>query len=81
MAAIVNVYEAKTHLSKLLERVNNGEEIILARRGKACARLVPLAPREGQRIGQLAGLTLGPQFFEPLPEEELAAWDGNRSDA
>lgn len=76
MATIVNVYEAKTHLSKLLERVNNGEEIILAKRGKACARLMPLAPREGQRIGQLAGLTLGPRFFEPLPEEELAAWQG-----
>jgi len=76
MTAIVNVHEAKTHLSRLLERAHNGEEIILAKAGKPYARLMPLPPRERRRLGQLAGLSLGPEFFEPLPEDELAAWEG-----
>ena len=76
MTEMVNVHEAKTHLSKLLERAHGGEEIILAKAGKPYARLMPLPPRERRRLGQLAGLELGPEFFEPLPEEELAAWEG-----
>lgn len=77
MAETVNVHEAKTHLSKLLGRVEAGEEIILARAGKPCARLVPLEPeRPRRRIGLLAGLKVPPEFFEPLPDDELAAWEG-----
>ncbi len=76
MTEMVNVHEAKTHLSKLLERAHGGEEIILAKAGKPYARLMPLPRRERRRLGQLAGLELGPEFFEPLPEEELAAWEG-----
>ena len=77
MTAMVNVHEAKTHLSRLLERAHSGEEIILAKAGKPYARLMPLAPSEGRRIGLLAGLVVGPEFFEPLPEEELRAWEGS----
>lgn len=51
----VNVYEAKTQLSKLLERVEAGEEIVIARHGKAVARLVP-EPRKGQGKRRLGGL-------------------------
>lgn len=76
MSAMVNVHEAKTHLSRLLERAHNGEEIILAKAGTPYARLMPLAPSGPRRSGQLAGLVVGPEFFEPLPEEELAAWEG-----
>ncbi|WP_419848192.1 type II toxin-antitoxin system Phd/YefM family antitoxin [Candidatus Poriferisocius sp.] len=76
MSDLVNVHEAKTHLSRLLERAHNGEEIILAKAGKPYARLMPLAPSGPRRCGQLAGLVVGPEFFEPLPEEELAAWEG-----
>lgn len=73
----VNVHEAKTHLSKLLERVEAGEEIVIARAGVPCARLVPLEPSGDRRTpGRFPGLVLGPEFFEPLPEEELAAWEG-----
>ncbi|MXW95717.1 MAG: type II toxin-antitoxin system Phd/YefM family antitoxin [Acidimicrobiaceae bacterium] len=72
---IVNIHEAKTHLSRLLERVHAGEEIILAKAGKPYARLMPLASKR-RRGGQLAGLVVGPEFFEPLPEEELGAWEG-----
>ncbi len=72
---IVNVHEAKTHLSRLLERAHAGEEIILAKAGKPYARLMPLASKR-RRGGQLPGLVVGPEFFEPLPEEELRAWEG-----
>lgn len=75
MTAVVNVHEAKTNLSRLLERAHAGEEIILAKAGKPYARLVPLAPDPGgRRPGRLPDLVVGPEFFEPLPVEELEAW-------
>jgi len=75
MPLIVNVHEAKTHLSRLLEQAHAGQEIILAKAGKPYARLVPLAPGEGRRRpGRVAG-RLSEAFFEPLPEQELQAWD------
>ncbi len=76
---VVNIYEAKTSLSKLITRVEAGEEIVLARAGKPCARLVPLAPETPhKRVGLLPGLVIGPEFFEPLPDTEIAAWEGSR---
>ena len=75
MTLTVNVHEAKTHFSRLLEQAHAGQEIILAKAGKPYARLVPLAPNQGRRQpGRLAG-SLSDAFFEPLPEEELAAWE------
>ncbi|AGA90081.1 prevent-host-death family protein [Thioflavicoccus mobilis 8321] len=75
MTLTVNVHEAKTHFSRLLEQAHAGQEIILAKAGKPYARLMPLAPTSGRRRpGRLAG-RLSDAFFEPLPEEELAAWD------
>lgn len=78
---VVNVHEAKTHLSRLLDRVASGEEIVLAKAGKPCARLVPLeAARPKREPGLLKklglGVELGDEFYEPLPEEELLAWEG-----
>ncbi len=72
MTETVNVHVAKTQLSNLLERVARGEEIIIARAGKPIARLVPLVPVE-RPLGFVAAST-DPSFFDPLPEEELAAW-------
>lgn len=69
-----NVHEAKTHLSRLLERAHAGEEIVIAKNGKPFARLVPLAPSQPREPGLLQG-TLEGDIFEPLPEEELAAWE------
>jgi len=71
---IVNVHDAKTHFSKLLEQAHAGHEIILAKAGKPYARLMPLpaAPKRRQP-GRLAG-RLSAAFFESLPAEELAAW-------
>ncbi len=74
MAEMINVHEAKTHLSKLLERAHGGEEIILAKSGKPYARLMPLALGGSRKHGQLAGRVVGPEFFEPLPEDELKHW-------
>jgi prevent-host-death family protein len=74
MALIVNVHQAKTHLSRLLKRAHEGEEIILAKGGKPYARLVPL--EEGMpRIPGIASGHVGEEFFEPLPEKELKAWE------
>ncbi len=75
MSVIVNVHEAKTHFSRLLEQAHAGQEIILAKAGKPYARLVPLAPVKAQRQpGRLQG-RVTESFFEPLPEDELAAWE------
>jgi prevent-host-death family protein len=73
MATIINIHEAKTHLSKLLERVKQGEEIILAKAGKPYARLVPFEAPKERELGFVTG-RLTEAFFEPLPEEELDAW-------
>jgi prevent-host-death family protein len=66
---VVNVHEAKTHLSRLLDRAHAGEEIVIAKSGRPYARLVPLSHRPPKREpGTLAGqVALGEQFFDPLP--------------
>jgi prevent-host-death family protein len=76
MTLTVNVHEAKTHLSKLLEQAHAGQEIILAKAGKPYARLMPLAPPPARRQpGRLEGRVTD-AFFEPLPAAELNAWEG-----
>ncbi len=73
---MVNVHEAKTQLSRLLERAHAGEEIIIAKNGQPYARLVPLeAPR--RTLGFLEGkLSVPQEFFAPLEEDELRLWEG-----
>lgn len=76
MPTIVNVHEAKTHLSRLLDEVHAGAEIILAKAGKPYARLVPLADATPQRVpGRLKGQIDTSRFFDALPEDELTAWE------
>jgi|HubBroStandDraft_1064217.scaffolds.fasta_scaffold2472417_1 prevent-host-death family protein len=72
----VGIYEAKANLSRLIEEACLGEEIIIARGKDPVVRLVPIAGRKGRRkLGSLKGkLLVGPEFFEPLPPEELASW-------
>ncbi len=70
--AIVNKDEAKTQLSKLVERACAGEEIVIARNGTPAVRLVPVAPSlKGKRpFGLDAGkVVIHDSFFEPLPDE------------
>jgi prevent-host-death family protein len=77
MSITVNVHEAKTHLSRLLEQAHAGEEIILAKAGKPYARLMPLASGPApRRPGRLKGQIETSAFFEPLPDDELDAWSG-----
>lgn len=70
----VNVHEAKTHLSRLLTRVHAGEEIVIAKAGKPYAKLIPLPQLNTRRPGIAKG-EVTEDFFEPLPEEELQAWE------
>ncbi len=72
----VTIHAAKTTLSQLLARVEAGEEIILARGKEPIAKLVPFRPSPTKRqFGALRGVvSLGPEFFEPLPDGELAGW-------
>jgi prevent-host-death family protein len=76
---IVKMHEAKTHLSKLIARVEAGEEIVIARGDKPVAKLVPAQPRKRRVAGAMKGIwpDLPDEFFfEPLPEEELKLWEG-----
>jgi len=72
----VTMHEAKTHFSRLVVRAEAGEEIIIARGKKPVARLVSLRQQAPPREpGILKGiLQSGPEFFEPMTEEELKAW-------
>lgn len=73
----VTIHAAKTNLSKLIEAVQNGEEVIIAKGNKPVARLVPVdKPRF--KFGILADKVKGPipDFLEPMSEEELQLWEG-----
>jgi prevent-host-death family protein len=74
----VNIHEAKTQLSRLLSRVELGEEIIISNRGVPVAKLVPLdrSPSRRQSLGQDRGLFTVPADFNELPEDLLAAFEG-----
>ena len=83
MTATINVHEAKTHFSKLLDRAHAGEEIILAKAGKPYARLVPIeaAPKPQRKPGGWPDLRTIPDsvWFDPMPDDELDAWEGKYS--
>ena len=75
MTRIVNVHEAKTHLSELLRLVEAGEEIVIARAGKPVARLGPVSGRRESIIGALEGrISISDDFDEPMPAEWLNAF-------
>ncbi len=71
-----NVHEAKTHLSKLLERVAAGEEVIIAKSGVPVARLVPAAPTLERSLGTEKGrVFIADDFDAPLPRDLLKAFE------
>lgn len=75
----LNIHEAKTHLSRYLVRLKKGEVIVLCRRNTPIAEIRPLpaAPIKPRPLGIGKGTaTIRPGFFEPLPEDELAAFEG-----
>ncbi len=75
--ATVNVHDAKTHFSRLLSRVESGEEIVIAKAGKPVARIVPLIGKVSKRTpGTGKGrITLKKSFFEPLPDSVLKEFE------
>lgn len=75
----VTVHAAKTNLSKLIEAALAGEEVVIAKGRQPVVKLVPIA-RAKFRIGILKGKVTGPgpDFFEPLDEDELDRWEGGR---
>jgi prevent-host-death family protein len=71
---VVNIHEAKTHLSRLLERVERGDEVVIARRGKPIARIEPWKG-PARRPGRLKGkLRIAADFDAPLPRGILAGF-------
>jgi prevent-host-death family protein len=77
MDKMVNIHEAKTHLSRLLARVMGGEEIIIAKSGKPVARLIPFRKKPAQRMpGTASGdVLVSPDFDAPLPDDLLESFE------
>ena len=76
MTKSVGVHEAKTQLSRLLERVMAGEEITITRRGEEVARLVPVRPSGERKFGIDSGrFTVPEDFDDPLPDDLLAEFE------
>ena len=73
----MKVQYAKTHLSALLARVEDGEEVVIARGSQQIAKLVPLRAPGKRTLGFLDLQFADDVFFEPLPEDELAAWEAD----
>ncbi len=73
----VNIHEAKTHLSKFLARVEEGEEVIIAKAGKPIARLVPIEKQTARRLpGSAKGkVVIAHDFDAPLPEDILREFE------
>lgn len=75
--SVVTIHKAKTELSKLIARVEQGEEIVIARGSQPVARLVPLGKKRpvAEALGIWKDLKIPDSFFEPLSEEELRLWE------
>jgi prevent-host-death family protein len=73
---IVNIHEAKTHLSRLLVEVENGQDVTIARAGRPIARLVPAGPPRKRELGLERGqIWIAPDFDDPMPDDWLAEWE------
>ena len=72
----INIHQAKTHLSRLLERVLKGEAFVIAKAGKPVAKVVPLSapgPGEGKRLGFMSGQLRVPDDFDRMGEKDVDA--------
>lgn len=73
----VTVHEAKTHLSRLIAEALNGGEVVIARGRVPAVKLVPVDAPRRRRFGSMKGqIAIDDRFFEPLPDDELALWEG-----
>ena len=74
---VVNVHEAKTHFSQLLDRVAKGDDIVIAKAGKPVARLVPIGAPGARMLGLDAGAVfIARDFDAPLPDAVLSDFEG-----
>lgn len=75
---VVTIHNAKTNLSKLIAQVEAGGEVIIARGKTPVAKLMPADPPRPKRVfGSMKGqISIDERFFEPLPDDELALWNG-----
>lgn len=77
MAEETNIHEAKTHLSRLLKRVQAGEEVVIAKAGKPVAKLVPIQSQRQREPGRLRGeIEIADDFDAPLPQDLIEAFEG-----
>lgn len=78
MNKFINIHEAKTHLSRLVEQAAAGEEVIIAKAGRPMARLVPMNPvSHTKKLGMLRGKVKVPENFNtPLPEDIQRLFEG-----
>ena len=74
--AVVNVHEAKTHLSRLIDRAAAGEEIVIGRAGKPVARLVPLSPHTPRTFGALTGQVWISDDFHAVDDDLTGEFEG-----
>ncbi len=75
MPELVNLYDAKAQLSRLIDRATAGEEIVIGRAGKPLVRLVPVETLQPREPGLLKGLGVPDAAFDPLSEDEQALWE------
>ena len=75
MPHLVNLYDAKAQLSRLIDRATAGEEIVIGRAGKPLVRLVPVDELRPREPGLLKGRVLPDALFDPLPDDEQALWE------
>ncbi|MBI5447407.1 MAG: type II toxin-antitoxin system Phd/YefM family antitoxin [Gammaproteobacteria bacterium] len=73
----LNIYEVKTHLSKLVEQAHNGETIIIAKSGKPWAKIIPFdTPKKHFKFGTMKGkIIISDDFNDPLPEDVLVSFE------
>ena len=76
MTVVVNIHEAKTQLSKLIAMTEQGETVVISRNGTPAARLVPATRKPGPvfGLGKSQFPALGPEAFDPLPDEDAQDW-------
>ncbi len=75
MTELVNLYDAKSQLSRLIDRAAAGEDIVIGRAGKPVVRLVPVESAVPRQPGLLKGLSIPDALFDPLPDDEQALWE------
>ena len=75
MTEVMNIYDAKAHLSRLIDRATAGEDILIGRAGKPLVRLTPVEGLAPRSPGLLKGVVLPDALFDPLPDDEQGAWE------